>query len=146
MRFARESRRSNPRLWMLETRRARARGQQDIEGVSYEEILGRVDEGISHLRHLTRTLRESAYAEGSWDEHFREQWAAIVRDAGHAIADPDTDVAPVHDRLNRLARTMSDEHGLPQETWPVYGSLLTSMRHIAVIVDDVASARSVREG
>lgn len=143
VRFARESRASNPRYRLIRRRPGAQPGQ--VEEVSYEEILQRVDEGISHLRHLARTLREASYAEGSWDEHFRERWTALVRDAGEAIADPDALVAPIHDRVTELARSMSDERGLPREEWPIYGSLLTSARHIAVIVDDVASAREARE-
>lgn len=141
VRFARESRLANPR------QRLGRRGPGRVGGrdVGYEEILSRVDEGISHLRHLARTLHEAAYAEGAWDERFRERWTRIVRDAGRAIADPDADVEPVHDRLTALAREMSDDAELPKESWPLYGSLISSMRHIAVIVDDVASDREARE-
>ena len=142
VRFARESRRANPRH-----RLARRGDSRPATGgdVGYEEILARVDEGVSHLRHLARTLHEATYAENAWDERFRERWTTIVRDAGRAIKDPDADVAPIHDRLTALAREMSDDGDLPPETWPIYGSLLTSMRHIAVIVDDVASDREARE-
>ena len=51
----------------------------------------------------------------------------------------------VSDRLTALAREMSDDAELPKESWPLYGSLISSMRHIAVIVDDVASDREARE-
>ncbi|MDX2377090.1 aromatic acid exporter family protein [Microbacterium sp. LRZ72] len=144
VRFAQESRRSNP--WSRLSRPRRGRGGQPPEQTaSYAAILQRVDEGVSHLRHLARTLNEAAYSDGDWDERFRERWAAVVRDAGYAIADPDADVEPIAERLTSLAREMADERGLPRETWPLYGSLLSSMRHIAVIVDDVASAREARE-
>lgn len=145
--FARESGWGNPRRHVSFGRRPRASQEPDHEEgtVSYEEILSRVDEGISHLRNLTRTLREASYAEGAWDERFREQWALVVRDAGLAIADPDTEVEPVHDRLRALAIRMAEGDELPRDAWPVYGALIRSMQHIAVIVDDVASARSARE-
>ncbi|QNN81792.1 FUSC family protein [Brachybacterium sp. Z12] len=145
VRFARESRRSNPRYRLTNTRHLGDRGSGPGRRVDYEEILQRVDEGISHLRHLARTLYEAAYSEGAWDERFREKWAAIVRDAGHAIADPDANVDPITDRLDALAREMATDQDLPEETWPLYGSLLSSVRHIAMIVDDVASAREARE-
>jgi len=145
VRFARESRRSNPRYLLSNAGRPAGGALPTGREAGYEEILQRVDEGISHLRHLARTLNDAAYAEGAWDERFRERWTAIVRDAGHAIADPDADVDPIHDRVTALAREMADHQSLPQETWPLYGSLLSSMRHIAVIVDDVASAREARE-
>src|SRR5699024_713163 len=55
VRFARESQRINPRGPLR-------RGLNDgdpSQVVGYEDILGRVDEGISHLRNLARTLHEA---------------------------------------------------------------------------------------
>ncbi|MDX2356386.1 FUSC family protein [Dietzia sp. PP-33] len=146
--FARESRRSNPRLVrarLTRTPRPSDRHQTVTgRGVDYEEVLSRVDEAVSHMRHLIRTLHDATYSEGPWDERFRSRWAEITRDAGHAIADPDADMEPIHDRLVELTRAMAEDGRLPRDSWPVYGSLLTSMFHIAVLIDDVASARSVR--
>ena len=105
----------------------------------------RVDEGISHLRNLARTLREASSSETEWNTQFREEWASIVADAGRAIADPDSEVEPVFDRLEQLSADISQDQTLPTTTWPLYGSLITSLRHIVVIVDDVASARRARE-
>ncbi|WP_232820227.1 aromatic acid exporter family protein [Brachybacterium sp. YJGR34] len=145
VRVARESERGNPR------RRLR-RGRPAVDSsASYEEILGRVDEGVSHLRHLARTLREAASAdevssaETAWGEDFRQRWVAILRDTGHALEDPDAEVEPIADRLDELAAEISSNGALPARAWPLYGSLLASTRHIAVIVDDVASARAARE-
>ena len=145
VRFARESERVNPRPG-LRRRWVRSGASQlsGAEEASYENILGRVDEGISHLRHLARTLSEGAQVDGRWDDRFRERWVAIVRDAGHAIADPDATVEPVSDRLDSLSEELSGGE-LPPRSWPLYGSLIASMQHIAIIVDDVASARSARE-
>lgn len=148
VRFARESERMNPRRYaprLPRGARGPGRGRRTTQRVGYEEILGRVGEGISHLRHLTRTIHESTYAESRWDDEFREQWAAIVRDAGHAVQDPDAEVEPVQDRLDHLATKFADDKHFSGPLWPVYGSLITSMRHIAVIVDDVASSRRARE-
>lgn len=148
VRFARESRQANPRHHLPTPRRPESRWQRTFQRnqtVGYEDTLLRVDEGISHLRHLARTLREASYSEGTWNTRFRERWVGIVRDCGHAIADPDAEVEPIHDRLSALASTMSQDQDLPETTWPIYGSLITSMRHIVVIVDDAASAREARE-
>lgn len=143
VRFARESRRANPRG----RRRGSKLNQSNRKAqVSYEEILERTDEGISHLRHLARSLREASYSDGEWDDQFRERWAQIVGDAGQAIADPDEEVAPLRDDLTALSIDMSDDRGLPRDSWPTYGSLIASVRHIVVVVDDVASARRAREG
>ncbi|MDV7999757.1 FUSC family protein [Rhodococcus sp. IEGM 1408] len=139
VRFARESRRSNPRRL---TRAHRAPGRTPRAGaeIGYEAILPRVDEGVSHLRHLVRTLNEATYAEGPWDERFRTRWSGVVRDAGNAIADPAAEVEPIRDRLVRLARDMSDDVDLPRDSWPLYGALLTSMNRIAMLIDDAATA------
>lgn len=145
--FARESNRANPRRYIPSLRGGRRRQQQaDRHGekVNYEELLQRVDESVSYLTDLTRTLRDASYVEGEWDSTFRRRWAAIVRDAGRVIADPDAEVEPVRDRLDHLAVHMSQEAQMPDDAWPLYGSLIMSMRHIAVIVDDVASAREAR--
>ena len=144
VRFARESRRANPR-----GRRARRKLQRsgwNAEEASYEEILERTDEGISHLRHLARSLREASYSDGQWDNRFRERWARIVGDVGRSIADPDKEVAPLHVDLMALSADMAADEGLPGDSWPTYGSLIASMRHIVLVVDDVASARKAREG
>ncbi|HEX7351166.1 FUSC family protein [Brachybacterium sp.] len=146
VRFARESDLANPRRRLAAGRARGPRGDQsDHRGVGYEEILSRVDEGISHLRNLARTLREASQDEAEWDESFREQWRDVVRDAGVAISDPDAEVEPVHERLRALAARMAEEGRLPRDSWPVYGALIRSMQHIAVVVDDVASARRARE-
>lgn len=139
VKLARESERQNPRSLMSRRKTA------DPDDVSYEDILGRVDEGISHLRNLTRTLREAPYDVGSWDEQFRKQWVAIVHDAGEAIADPEQEVKPLLNRLSQLSSDMSAAEDLPDIQWPTYGALISSLRHILVIVDDVASAQEVRE-
>lgn len=148
VRFARESARLNPRRHVPSPRRNRDWRRQDphdVGRVGYEDILARVGEGVSHLRHLARTIREAKYAEGRWDEDFRARWVAILRDAGHAIKDPDVEVEPIHDRLDALASHVAGQRAAADDLWPFYGSLLTSLRHIAVVVDDVASAREARE-
>lgn len=146
--YARESRRANPRRLSVSGPRRRNGAQRTRprpEDIRYEQILPRVDEGISHLRHLTRTLRDASYVEGEWDEHFRERWVQIVRETGLAVADPDAEVAPIQDRLSALTSDLSDDRSLPRLNWPLYGSLITSVRHVLVVVDDVASARAARE-
>lgn len=143
VRFARESSWGNPRAHGMAPLRARQRGEAP-QRADYGEILERVDEGISHLENLTRTLREASYAEGEWDERFRERWSVIMHDAGASIADPDADVEPVHDRLSELAADMAGDDRMPATTWPTYGALIRSMQHIAVVVNDVASAREAR--
>lgn len=149
VRFARESERVNPRTG-LRRRRARAGKPQGpgIEVANYENTLERADEGVVHLRHLARTLREGAQIEGEWDARFRERWVEIVDQVGHAFADDDAEVEvePIQGRLIQLGVDLQVEGELPPHSWPLYGSLIASMSHIAAIADDVASARAAREG
>lgn len=146
VRFARESARMNPRQHVLALRSPRAWRERRVgrsQQVGYEEILTRVGEGVSHLRHLARTVSSATYAGSRWDDEFRQPWLAIVRDAGRAIEDPDAEVEPIFDRLDSLSKRLARQD--MGDSWPLYGSLVTSMRHIAVIVDDVASAREARD-
>ncbi|MEV4901940.1 aromatic acid exporter family protein [Citricoccus sp. NPDC055426] len=144
---ARESHRANPRAYLHRSGLSRNNHPTAAteDGGGYADILARVDEGISHLLNLARTLRQASYVEGPWNDRFRSQWVDIVRDCGRAIADPDAEVEPIDDRLMALANDLSDDQDLPQSAWPIYGSLITSVRHIALIVDDVASSREARE-
>lgn len=145
VRTAHESRRANPRN-RLRSQRSPEDGAVPPEDRSgYEQILARIDEGVSHLRHMARTLREASGAERPWDQKFREEWADLVGDTGQSVADPDADVAPILDRIDALADALTGREGLRSTSWPLYGSLLTSLRHIVVVVDDVATAREARE-
>lgn len=148
VRFARESRRANPRSYLPSVRSARSRGTRvvsDSDDVGWEDVLRRADEGASHVRNLARTLREGAWAEGGWDVEFREKWSEIIRDTGRAVADPHADVEPLTGRLDDLTSEMSEDKDLPTKLWPVYGALIIGLRHIVEVVDDVASTREVRE-
>ncbi|MCJ7857591.1 FUSC family protein [Corynebacterium kalidii] len=146
VRFARESRRANPRSYLARLQRTRAATGRapDPADATWEDILRRADEGVSHLRHLARTLREASYADGEWDTGFRREWASVARATGRAVADPDADVGPLSDRLAALTREFSDGD-LPTDHWPVYGALITGLDHIITVVDDVASSQEARE-
>lgn len=145
--FARESRQGNPRMRRGTSKvSARVFGRDDHHShAGFEDILARANEGVSHLLHLARTLREATQGERHWDERFRSQWANIVGDTGRAISDPDADVSPLYDRLTELSASMAKNEEIDPLSWTLYGSLITSVRHIVVIVDDVASSRNARE-
>lgn len=136
--FARESRRANPRSLI------RRRIHQATDP-SWEEILHRTDESISHLRNLARTLRVSYDENFDWDQGFAEEWSELADAVGRAVADPDAEVDSLADRLDQLASRTGDNSDIASMNWPVYGALITSLRHIVKVVDDVASARQVRE-
>lgn len=139
VKLARESRRKNPR------RLLHRKVQSDDDDVDYEQILNQIDEGISHLRNMTRTMREATWAVSSWDEQFRKGWVTITCDLGEAIADPDGDVAALRKRLDELVTKMSRADDLPHIQWPIYGAMLASLRHIIHIFSDVTSNRDARQ-
>lgn len=88
-------------------------------------------------------MRDASYDISEWDKEFRENWVGIAHDVGVAIADQDSSVEPKLQRLKDLSSTMSKSGNLPETGWPLYGALISSLQHIIVIVDDVASAREV---
>lgn len=138
------------RSWLPRDSASRQTGKSNADRpagrvVRYEDILQRVEERVWHLPNLVRTVRESTYSRTEWDTDFRTQWTPILRDAGRAIGNPDADVEPIQDRLDRRAEDMGKSKDLPNKYWPVYGSVIMSMRHIASIVDDVVSTCQARE-
>lgn len=132
--YARESSRLNPRA------RATRLSQGEL---SYEEILYRLEDGVAEARSLARTLRESTVAEHEWDDRFRAGWLEILTELGNRVGSPDAEVGALRGDIDALALEMSVGE-LPALRWPMYGSLLTSLRDIVDIVDDVATARSAR--
>ena len=139
VRLARESRRENPRHLL----RRKVRDQEDE--VDYEEVLNRLDEAISHIRNMTRTMREATWAVGEWDERFREGWVDVARQLGEAIANPDEDINAQRIRLEELVSKMSSIDDLPNIHWPLYGSMLSTLDHLGRLFDDGTTTRETRE-
>ena len=141
VRFARESRRANPRRHIHLRRQSTA--PDPVDGPNWEQVLEQAKDGLSHLHTITHILRDATYDNSPWDERFREKWSAIARDAGQAISDPgvDTDSERLRMRIDDLSREMSEDEDLPSKLWPVYGSLITGLRHIVSLVDEVRAAR-----
>ena len=127
--FARNSRRRNPRLLI-----------QGSSGEKYEQVLTGLDEAVAHLRNLTRTLETTSSSESPRDQHFRERWSAILKTIAMRISNPDADVEPSVDQLDRLAQEMVAESQLSETSWPLYGALISSTRNISVLIDQVSTA------
>lgn len=139
VKLARESRRENPR------RLLRRKLHDTDDDVDYLEVLTQIDEGISHLRNMTRTMRDATWSLSSWDDRFREGWVRVARDLGEAIANPDGDVKAQGQRLDQLVTEMSKAEKLPNIEWPVYGAMLSSLRHLVNIFSEVTSDRESRD-
>lgn len=125
VRLSHESARLNPR--------AKHWSEKDHPSVT----LGKLHEGISHLRHLVRTIDDATTAQSEWDDEFRQRWSSIAEDCGRRLIDPAVDLTTPTRALDDLARDMSRED-LPNLHWPQYGTLISGLRQIAVIADDVA--------
>lgn len=139
VRFARESRRVNPRKIRIQ------RGRPQPTEINYEANLTRIDEGIAHLRHLARTLRDTPNIDSDWDPIFQQQWVALVHDAGSLLSDPKQQIDPIRERLAKLSSEMSEDQKLSSKAWPIYGSLLTSLFHLSALVDDTVTTRKMEE-
>ncbi len=142
--FARESRRANPHRYLRIIRKPRAdvREPEGAGRFSWEDVLELTKDGLAHLRAITRLLYDTSNSDVVWDDRFRERWSAIARDAGTALAEPDAkiDVPGLHQRLDQLATDMSEDHDLHTKLWPVYGTLITDLRHLITIVHELASS------
>ena len=134
VRHARESSWWNPRRLV-----SREVGDTTI----YEQVLRRLEDGIAQLRAMARTLDESTRTAQQWDERFRAPWIRLLGEVGHRVANPHADVSAVRGRLDDLAHDLSSED-LPSLYWPVYGALISDLRNLVDMVDDVASRGQVR--
>jgi putative flippase GtrA len=132
--YARESTRMNPR------RRAATLSHGEL---SYEEVLYRLEDGVAEARSIARTVRESNFAEHEWDGLFRERWPDLLGGVGGRVASTGAQVRDLRDDLDELTRDLS-RSDLPELRWSMYGALISSLRNIINVVDDVASSRDVR--
>ena len=135
VRIASESKWWNPRF--------RFRRRVDDDPAGYHEVLKRLEDGIAQARSIARTIHESTVSQQEWDARFRKPWLELLAEVGGRIADPEADVAELHDRADDLSRTLSDSD-LPSLLWPVYGALISDLANIIDITDDVATSRPPR--
>lgn len=131
--FARESARLNPR--------GRAAGLSEGRR-SYEQVLYRLEDGVAEARSIARTIRGSTIAEHEWDAVFLERWPALLDRVGARVANTDPEVRAVGEDLDALTHELS-RSDLPVLRWSVYGALITNLRNIIDVVDDVAGAQEV---
>ncbi|UJH69805.1 hypothetical protein [Ornithinimicrobium sp. INDO-MA30-4] len=124
-------------MWNFRTRR------QPTGGDDLAEILKRLEEGVAQTRSISRQVRESSRQAQQWDSIFSDRFVDLLARLGEAIADPDANVKALRSDVNSLADDLSRED-LPGMMWPLYGSLIASMRIIIDVVDDVATANPVR--
>ena len=128
--------------WLNPRRRRATLGKGDL---SYEDVLYRLEDGVSEARTIARTLRESTVDEQEWDPRFRDRWVDLLARVGERVQRPHAEVAGLRDDVHALSRELSVGE-LHELHWPVYGALLTSLLTVVEIVDDVASSEVARSG
>ncbi len=133
--FTRESQAWNPRTW---------RSAWAGDATTGEQLLVRLEEGVAQARAIARAVNESAMPPGEWEENFRRSWTDLAERTGERIADPDAQVAGLHQEVDDLTHHLSGNE-LPGLLWPLYGALITALVNIIDVVDDVASMRASRE-
>jgi uncharacterized membrane protein YgaE (UPF0421/DUF939 family) len=133
LRQAKESSRFNPR------RAAKGMRRTDV----FEQILRDNEQAVAETRSMARTLGYSIADLNEWDDEFRDRWLECLREAGEAIAAPDSGrVAAVRAQLNRLAHDLSNAE-LSGRHWPEYGALILALRNIVTAMDRVAQQNPV---
>ncbi len=133
LRQARESAWYNPRP------RSRALTKTDHLG----ELLERLEQSVSEVRSMVRTLDHSITDLTEWEPEFRRRWIALVRKAGHAIANPDSnEVRAVRTELAELTSDLSTEN-LSALHWSEYGGLVLNLRNIVTSMDRFAEATPI---
>ncbi|HSE72565.1 MAG TPA: aromatic acid exporter family protein [Nocardioidaceae bacterium] len=133
VRQARESGRLNPRRESWAVRRPGGFG----------ELLDRLEQSLSEIRSMVRTLDHSIADVQEWDPGFRTRWVGLLDEAGAAIVSPDSSrIAEVRHRLMELTTDFSTED-LPARHWPEYGGLILNLRNIVTSMDQVAAATPI---
>ena len=131
---ARESGRLNPRP-------ATARRMRAAQG--FDDILGRLGQGVAETRSLARTIGHGRVPTEEWDPGFREPWRELLSRAGAAITAADA-AAVTAVRADLSAYTSRLAVGqLREGFWPVAGAVLVNLRNILDALDVVAGARPV---
>ncbi|CUR54962.1 conserved membrane hypothetical protein [metagenome] len=135
VRQAQESARMNPRRSARELR----------DPHRWVGLLQRMDQAVADTRSMARTLGYVATRGGEWHSDVRDRWAALLEDAGRAIAAADPDaIRAIRERLNALV----DDVGALDPTpvlWPVYGGLMINLRNILDAMDEVAAANPLSQ-
>ena len=120
--------------WNLRRNRSSSASDADLGS----EVLVRLEEGVAQARAIARTLEESVVEAEDWDPRFRDPFLRLLDQVGRRISDPEAHLHSLQEEIDALAHELSAQD-LPGLRWPLYGSLITSLRHVVTIVDDVAS-------
>ncbi len=134
VRQASESARLNPR---------RSAGPLRDPG-GWRDILDRIEQAVAETRSMLHTLRRRREIGDVWNPGFRDGYLEVLRSAGRAIAEAEQDsIRDCKDRLEELVTEVDAEEATT--LWPVYGSLLVTLRNILDAMDEVAAANPLSQ-
>jgi uncharacterized membrane protein YgaE (UPF0421/DUF939 family) len=135
VRQARESTRLNPR------QRARRSRVSDLE-----DVLHCLEQAVSEVESMLRTLALSAESANAWEDGFRGRWAGLLEDSAAAIgADDPERLENVRTGLQALAQDLSNDD-LRAGHWAEYGGLILNLRNVVTSMQPVAEWHQARVG
>ena len=103
------------------------------------DILNRIEQAVAETRSMLHTLSRRREVGDVWNPGFRDGYLDVLRSAGLAIAEAEPDsIRDCKARLDGLVAEVDAEE--TTRLWPVYGSLLVTLRNILDAMDEVAAA------
>ncbi len=130
VRQARESERLNPRPRLARGRRT---GQ-------FCESLDRIEQALSEIRSMARTIEHSITDTKQWEDEFRDRWTELLCRIGTAIEENEPRrLGEARSALGSLAVDYSRED-LSGLHWTEYGGLILNLRNVATSMDHVAAS------
>ena len=105
----------------------------------WKDILDRIEQAVAETRSMLHTLRRRREVGDVWNPGFRDGYLDVLRSAGRAIAEAEQDsIRDCKERLDELATEVDADEATT--LWPIYGSLLVTLRNILDAMDEVAAA------
>lgn len=105
----------------------------------WRDILDRIEQAVAETRSMLHTLSRRREVGDVWNPGFRDGYLDVLRSTGLAIAEAEPDsIRDCRARLDDLVAEVDAEE--TTRLWPVYGSLLVTLRNILDAMDEVAAA------
>ena len=102
-------------------------------------VLRLLEDAVAQLRALARTVDGSTASAQRWDDRFRAEWLLALRECGRLLGGDD---APdPRGRVDRMVADLSHD-GLSGLLWPTYGALISGLRNLIAVADDLNERRS----
>lgn len=135
VRHAQESSWWNPRPSSRDGRR---------EADDLAKVLRLLEDAVAQLRSLARTVDASTASAEEWPPEFRREWLLALRECGHRLGPSSEAPAPEPDpgaRVDEMVVSLSIDD-LPRLLWPTYGALISGLRNLVAIADELRTGWS----